>query len=773
VIGVGARLAPWIFRWRRWLTGVVVLGAVVAAPSADFATLDNDMTAWFSKQDPVYVEYERFRQEFGGTRTLIIALEGDSIFSPEGLGLIRDVTREIERVETVERVQSLTTANVVTALPETSAEDAGGIEVNPLVPEQVDAAGAALVKSRALGDRLMRGDLVSQDGRVTAIIVSFDESRIDELRAGVIQKIHDVVDPRLPAGLKAYYNGSLEISESYNRVTLDNLYSLTPIIFGFMLLSIYVLFRSVTRTLLVFVAILTSVLWTMGLYTLLGFSYNVLSSMLPALIVVLAVADDVHIVQHFDHEYSVSGDYQRAFTSSVAHLFAPLLGASVTTALGMLSLATSDIAAVREFGIGASIGVMVDFVLSLVYVPTLMGLVRAQRSSPPQERWLIGPLRAIARFSVHRSGAVLATVAVIAALAVGGLTRLRVDTNHINFFADTHPLHQSAVLIDNQLAGIYTFQVMLEGPADSLKSPDTMARIERLERQLQTLPSVRKVASHADYIKRVHRQLHGDRPEAEVIPPTTEAIAQELFLFGLSDDGRAELERVVSSDFSRAQITVKMASHSSDLVFQEIASAGAMAADAFAGSQIRPSTTGAGKLFSTLDHYMVMSQLSSFGTAFLTVFGVIFLVFRSARFGVLAIVANTFPVLAILGFMGWLGITLNIATIMVASVTLGVVDDDTIHFINRYRREAEEGATTEEAIQTATIHEGRASLTTAIINTMAYGILGFSSYKPTAWFGGLLALTMAVAFLAEVFIVPAVITRVRRVFATERVRAAA
>ncbi|MBK5297415.1 MAG: MMPL family transporter [Vicinamibacteria bacterium] len=773
MIGVGDRLAPWIFRWRRWLTGLVVLGAVVAAPSADFTTLDNDMTAWFSKQDPVYVEYERFRQEFGGTRTLIVALEGDVIFTPDGLDLIRTVTREIERVDTVERVQSLTTANVVTALPETGADDAGGIEVNPLLPEKVDAGAAARVKARALGDRLMRGDLVSEDGRVTAIIVSFDESRIDEVRAGVIQKIHEVIDPRLPAGLKAYYNGSLEITESYNRVTLDNLYSLTPIIFGFMLLSIYVLFRSVTRTLLVFVAILTSVLWTMGLYTLLGFSYNVLSSILPALIVVLAVADDVHIVQHFDHEYRLSGDHERAFTSSVAHLFAPLLGASVTTALGMLSLATSDIAAVREFGMGAAIGVMVDFVLSLVYVPTLMGLVRVQRTAPPQERWLIGPLRAIAQFSIRRSGVVLATVAVVSAVALAGLTRLRVDTNHINFFADTHPLHQSAVLIDNQLAGIYTFQVMLEGPADSLKSPDTMARIERLERLLQTLPSVRKVVSHADYIKRVNRQLHGDRPDAEVIPPSAEAIAQELFLFGLADDGRAELERVVSSDFSRAQITVKMASHSSDLVFQEIASAGAMADQAFAGSDVDPSTTGSGKLFSTLDHYMVMSQLSSFGTAFLTVFGVIFLVFRSARFGVLAIVANTFPVLVILGFMGWLGITLNIATIMVASVTLGVVDDDTIHFINRYRREAAEGATTEDAIETATIHEGRASLTTAIINTLAYGILGFSSYKPTSWFGGLLALTMAVAFLAEVFIVPAVITRVRSVFATERVRAAA
>ena len=127
----------------------------------------------------------------------------------------------------------------------------------------------------------------------------------------------------------------------------------------------------------------------------------------------------------------------------------------------------------------------------------------------------------------------------------------------------------------------------------------------------------------------------------------------------------------------------------------------------------------------------------------------------------------------ILGFMGWLGITLNIATIMVASVTLGVVDDDTIHFINRYRREAAGGAGPEDAIETATIHEGRASLTTAIINTMASRDPRVLVTKPTAWFGGLLALSMAVAFLAEVFIVPAVMTRARRVFATERVRAAA
>ena len=118
--------------------------------------------------------------------------------------------------------------------------------------------------------------------------------------------------------------------------------------------------------------------------------------------------------------------------------------------------------------------------------------------------------------------------------------------------------------------------------------------------------------------------------------------------------------------------------------------------------------------------------------------------------------------------MGWLGISLNVATVMVASVALGIVDDDTIHFIGRFRREAAAGAGHREAIEMATMHEGRASLTTAIINSLGYGIMMFSAYKPTAWFGGLLALTMAVAFLAEVFVVPAVIMLMPRIFGASR-----
>jgi len=771
---VSRLLAGVIYRWRFPLSAFIILGALALAPRANITRIDNDVTAWFSRADPVYQDYERFRQEFAGTRSLIIALKADSperLFSSSTLGTIQKMTGDIERVDTVQQVYSLATATIVQALPVppgASADEAdGGLDVRPLL-ENLESRDPADIRKRALADDLIRGDLVSADARTTAIIVSFDEDRIDAVRAGVIQRIHDIVDPQLPGGVTAYYNGSLEISETYNRITLDNQRKFTPPILVFTILAIYLAFRSVRKTVLALVAILVSVLWTLGLYSLAGFSFNVLASMLVPLVVVLAIADDVHIMQHWD-EMRREGDAEHAFKATVTHLTAPLFGASATTALGMLSLATSNVVAVKSFGIGSAIGIMVDFAISLVLVPTMLSLVKPETGAAPHEEYFIGPLRRVARFACAHPGRVLTVSLTLAIVAALGITRLRVDTNHISFFSDRHPLGQSAAVIDRELGGVYNFQLMLEGPPDSMKSPDVLQRLDRVQETLRQSPHVRKVTSVADYVKRINKELNDGRPEASVIPADANTIAQELFVFALGGEGRHELERVVASDYSRAQVTIKLQAMSSDLLLELVENADRMAKEAFAGTGVTVLTTGSGRLFSTLDHYLVMSQLSSFGTAFFTVFAVIFLVFRSFRFGLLTIAPNLLPVLAVLGVMGYLGISLNVATIMVASVALGIVDDDTIHFINRYRRETAAGASTDEAIEIATTHEGRAALTTAIINCAAFGTLLLSEYKPTAWFGGLLALTMVAAFLAEIFILPTTIKLLPRVFGAEAV----
>ena len=339
---VSAWLADLLWRWRFPLSAIIVLVALAFAPRANITHIDNDITAWFAKDDPVYRDYERFRDEFGGSRTLIIALKADSadrLFSQPTLDFIRQATGDIERVDTVERVASLATATTVDAMPRSGGSgrsaDApadGGIDVRRLI----EAGGSQTpddVRRRAMKDDLIRGDLVSDSGAVTAIVVSFDEERIDKVRGGVIQRIHDLVDPKLPPGVKAYYNGSLEISETYNRITLANQRTFTPPIFVITLLAVYLAFRSWRKMVLTIVAVGISVLWTLGLFSLMGYSYNVLSSMLIPLIVVLAIADDVHIMQHWDEERRHKSA-EAAFKATVAHLAAPLLGASATTALG-------------------------------------------------------------------------------------------------------------------------------------------------------------------------------------------------------------------------------------------------------------------------------------------------------------------------------------------------------------------------------------------------------------------------------------------------------
>lgn len=764
-------IAEIAWRFRRVFTAAVILGAVLMAPRANITRIDNDLTAWFSTSDPVYKDYARFRDEFGGTRTLIIAVEAPSksaLLSADGLRLIERLTNQIEQVPTVQRISSLATATVIDALP-ASASDDGGLDVRRLFKD-LDTKTPQAVGERAMADDLLRGDLISEDGTVAAIVVFFDESKIDAVRGQVLGQIESLVARSMPPGFRAHVNGSIEITEAYNRVTLDNQRVFTPPIFFVTMIAIFVMFRSWKKTFLTLFAVLISVIWTLGLYSLMGFSYNVLSSMLLPLIVVLAIADDVHILQHFDHERR-HGTKEQAFKSTVSHLFAPLLGASGTTALGMFSLCTTNIQAVKHFGIGAGVGVMVDFLISIVLVPTWLGWLDEVTKEPPQETWFAGPMRAIGRFSATKPVRVLVVATVVTVVAGAGLAKLHVDTNHINFFSKSHPLSTSAAVIDTKLAGIYNFQVLLEGPVDSMKQPDTLRRMDALTAELRKLSYVKKVTSLVDYVKRVNREMNDGRADAAVVPGDEAVVAQELFVFGLADEGRVELDRVVASDYSKAQISVKLASMSSDLVFEQILIAEAKARAIFAASSITPTVTGSGRLFSTLDHYLVTSQISSFASAFIAVFGVIFLIFRSWRFGLLAIVPNLFPVIAVFGVMGWWGISLNVATVMLASVALGVVDDDTIHFISRYRKDTAAGMSAVEAIEEATANEGRASLTTALINSVAFAVLAFSSYRPTAWFGGLLGLTMLVAFLAEIFILPATIVLMPGLFGADAVHA--
>ena len=752
------RFAGVLYSLRLPLCALFLVGAALFAPHAYVTRVDNDLEAWFAPDDPLYVDYERFRREFGGTQPLIIAfvVEANSrdphLFTAERLAFLHDITEDIERIPSVARVQSLSTATVLA-----SSDDGETLRLEPLL----DLHCRSMDETRHLAqqDLLVRDQLVAADGSVAALIITFDEEQLNLARQQTLDRIYGNVQERLPAGLAVHYNGSIEIDETYNRVTVENQRKFIPPILLFTVIAVFLLFRSAARACVVLLSIAVSVAWTLGLYALMGFGFNILTAMLTPLIVVLAISDDVHVIQHYDHERRHAGA-EEAFKRTVAYLTIPLLAASATTALGLLSLATSEIVAIRHFGIGAAVGIMVDFLSSLVLVPTLLTYV-PQAAQPLSASRRDLPGRAAA-FAIRQPRRVLVLTAAVGILAVVGISRLRVDTNHIGFFARTHPLSESAAVIDRSLAGVYSFHVLLEGPVDSLQSPDALLRLDRLAEQIAQLPEVRKVTSAAEYVKRAHRALSGGDGGAGALPRDSAMVAQEFFLIGMTSEGRRELAGVISSDFSTAQIVARMPSMSSGRVYNMIQEANALAGAAFEGTPIKATATGSGRLFSALDHYVVNSQITGFGTAFVTILCAMFLVFRSYQYGLLALVPNILPVIGVLGLMGWIGISINIATVMVASVALGVVDDDTVHFLHRVRDELFGGATVEQAALRAATIEGRAALTTAIVNSCGFAVLLLSEYKPSAWFGGLLAATLALAFVTEIFVLPAVLVTARR-----------
>ena len=741
-----------------------MIGAIALVPFINVTRINNDLDAWFSRDDPLYRDYARFRAEFGGTQPLIIALRAESpagdapdpgIFTRERLAFIQELTDDIARIRSVERVQSLATAHVL------RAQEISGINATQEADTRLDfqrlidpSRPPLEARAIALRDPFLRDELVSSSGNVTALVVTFDEDHLDQARAAILDEIYRTVRSRLTPGLTAYYNGSIEINETYNRVTIDNQRRFLPPILLLTLLAVYVLFRSMPHAVVVLASILVSLAWTLGIYSLLGFGFNILTAMLAPLIVVLAISDDVHLIQHYAHERRHASS-EEAFVRTVSFSVRPLLAASGTTALGLLALATSDIVAVRQFGTGAAIGVMLDFAISIVLVPTLLGGLRS-RATERHGLSVMSPARAAAACATRRPGTVL-TVAVLLALGAGlGIARLRIDTNHIRFFPQTHPLSRSAAVIDRDLAGVYSFNVLLEGPPDSINSPDAMLRMDRLSADLRALPKVRKVTSLVDHVKQTHRELRNPS-DGSALPREAFVLAQELLLFSFSEQGRRELERLAASDYSRAQIIVRMRAMGSDLVVATMEDAQRLASAAFAGATIRATVTGSGRLFAGLDHYLVQSQLSSFATAFVTIFAVMFFIFRSAKYGLLAIVPNVFPVVVVLGVMGWGGISINVATVMVAAVALGIVDDDTIHFLHRFRYELARGASIDQAAESAGAIEGGAALTTAVANSCGFAVLLLSEYRPSGWFGGLLALTLGVAFTAEVFLLPATV----------------
>jgi predicted RND superfamily exporter protein len=739
------RVARILYRCRLFGIGFLIVTTIILSISIEIES-DNSLRAWFAKNDPEYIAYENYIDTFESGKYLIIALKSKNLFSLDVLKYIRQKTEALESFEYVNRVSSLATANKIIGTPDS-------VEIHPLLSE-LELDNIQKIKNYTLKEKRFMQYLVSPDGKFTAIVVAFGDIPSEKEEVKAVRRIEAMLYRGKPENLAVFFSGDSKVMSIFNKLTKQTQKQVPILVISVICLCIFILFRSLYITFIIFLNIGMSISWSLGFYSILGYNFNAVTVLLIPLILVLSIADSIHIIQFFD-EIKKDLNKKAAFIQTVEYIAIPCFLTSITTACGLLSLTVSRIDAVKHFGIGSAAGVMFAFLISIILVPCLLTLLPSRPINKRNKDWEFA-LFAIFDLSQKKPTSIFIAALLGLTLSFWGITKIRIETNRLEWFPKNGDFYKSAKIVEKNLFGIDNIEIMLTGPAEILKQAEILMRVDRIASEIEKLPRVIKVLSLTQYIKRIHMALQEDNPEFYKIPNDQFLIAQELLLFSLFDGGRRELDSFVTSDYSQGRISVKTQAMSSEqsLIMGKLLAK--MAQKTFSDTGLQITLTGTIHLYNINLKRLVQSQIKSFTLAYVLIIGILFLAFWSIKYGGLSILPNLLPVTLIMGIMGWSGIALNNTTVMVASVALGIAVDDTVHYIARFRKERRsKKLTVQDALRKTTVSLGCAIIFTSMINITGFLILLVLAFQPTREFGLLISCAMFLALIGDLIILPA------------------
>jgi predicted RND superfamily exporter protein/CRP-like cAMP-binding protein len=763
-VGVIGRYAGFVDRRARLVLAITVLSAIFSITRiVDFETLtprlvfDSSMESLLPEKDEERVFYSRVRRIFGSDETLLLALhQEDGVFDVETLSAVERLTERIEELDGVHHVVSLANAPLMR-----SAD--GDLEIAPLweqLPE--DAAGLAALREEALASPLLAGTFVSEDARSTALLVYLMDIGEAEFTAlGLDYQLRDLAAEELP-GAEAWLAGGAHVRAETTRFVLSDLAFMIPGVVLLMATIAFFSFRSVRGVLVPLTTVGVAVFWTMAIAVELTPSLNLVTVAVPNIILVIGFAYAVHVLNSYTFALQEPEVRSGALTPArrgLESVALPTLLTGATTGAGFIALMTSPLEAIQQFGLLSAIGVLCTMVAALTYAPALLALLPV----PPEEsEAAVGAgdrvdrlLRALGRFNVRRRGAIMLAALAIAAVSVVGMLRIELNTSMIENFSPDARVRRDFEAINANLGGAGQVQVVLElAEREGWKEPTNLAVLEEIQGWLLEQPEVGHVMSLLDYVKLINRGFHEDRADYYAIPASKVLVSQLLF-FGGSD----EVERFVDSQYRVAILAVRsrvVDSAKVALLVKRIEDRLERLPEYISGR-----VTGGSVLVARTNDDIAYGQATSLISAFFIIYVILAMLFTSLRVGMVALVPNALPVLVYFGVLGWAGISLNAVTGLVACLVLGIAVDDTIHFFAHFNIAAKRLASEERGAEEALVHVGRPITYTTVALCLGFLVLVFSSLQNQVEFGALAAFTLAVAWLIDLSLTPAIASRLR------------
>ncbi|EME69458.1 cyclic nucleotide-binding protein [Paramagnetospirillum caucaseum] len=726
--------------------------------------IDTSYDRLISDHDPGWADYARSVKEFGSDNTVIVYVRDERLFSPEKLAALDRLVRDLKKNPEIQRVDSLFSALSI-------KDEDGALKTEPVVdtvPTGMAEAQASLAK--ALYSPLVRRNLLSDDGKVTAVTISLNRASIDrDTNYTIYDGIEDSIGRVKGEFERIYQIGPPRLNIEIERGMNYDLTLFMPLSTVILVGTVFFFLRTWTASVVPLITAGLSIVWTVGFMGWTNIPLTLLTTLVPALNIVIGSAEDTHMMSGYlraianQRANGQKVDRMAAIRFMTSHVSLALILTSSTTVIGFLSDALYDVPIMIDFAFSAAFALSANFVVTVLTMPLALRLIGPTTSSlPPMEEAPTGILgRFVAWLEMvgrDQRRLVLAVFAVITVVMGYFALSIRVSNDPLSYFHDTSPLVQDARRLHDDISGMQVFYVTLRATGDKdFRDPAMLRQAEAVEKVLTKAAVFDKVTGLSDHLALVHREMNRGAETFHTVPDSRKLIEQYLLLFK-----RQDLDRYVTTDYRNTNIIVRHnISDSSD--FNEVikkvqASLGSVALDGtavdFIGKNLMINRTAEGMIYNQADSLMWVT---------LVILAMMALLYQSLLAGIISMIPNMVPIVICFGTMGLIGLPLNPGTASVAAVALGIAVDDTIHFFSAYLGVCRHEADPDKAIKLTFYSEVVPVITTTLALSLGFVILAGSNFTIVSQYGLMSAFTIFVAMFVDLFMTPALLRGVRLV----------
>ncbi len=741
----------------KWLTMIVifVVSAFFVMEMKENTRMETNLDKYMPQDHPAFIYSDSAESWFNIKDGIIIALENKKgIYNTETLDTLKKLTKRFQKFEEIDKddVTSLYTADNIVG-----TED--GMDVKAFF-KRVPKTEAKLKKlqENVRSNEMVFGRLVSTDETVTVIIAEIGD---DVFTQDFYNEILETAKAAETDDIKVYVAGRPIVEGTMALLGPADMKKMVPIVVLVIFIVLFITLRSLKGTLITLGVVFFSTIWAFGLMAVTGIPVYAVSTMIPVMLIAIGVADGIHLYSHL-HTYvdhNPNTGKKEAVIDMLKFMWKPVIMTSVTTAVGFISLLTSQVYPVKYFGVFTAFGVMMAMVFSLVFLPAaimIFGLPKPKPVDHEEDKEGHSHSKLANNFAswiIKNKYVSIIGSALIVVASLIGMQEIWINSSFLDKFEKDSEIVQTDKFINEHFGGTSTLNLILDakGRKDAFKEPKVLKLVDKMQKDVDgKLEVVGNTFSLADYINRMNKVMNADKEEYNCIPDNQDMIAQYLLLYEMSGDPE-NLNKVVDYDYEKANITFQLKEDNSKAMNAALAIIKTYEDD-FKKLGITMNYAGSGYKGLVFTDLILEGQIWSLILSLIMIVVLISVMFRNIKIGFIASVPIILTALISFGIMGYLNIPLNTTTALLSSIAVGIGIDYAVHFLEQYRHNAEHSGDKMATAQKTMAHSGRAIIYNAIVVIAGFLVLLFSVFPPNRELGALVSLNMFTSFVGTLTI---------------------